>query len=74
MCLLSAFIGKDQQCPWQMHFANNLLTIKFKGILMKFKNVAIFVEWLIFEFFFDIVKLRHKPLNFARAIFPYATG
>ena len=55
-------------------FASSLLLFKFKGIIMKLKNVAcaISVEWLIIAFFVDVIQRSYKPLNFARAILPYA--
>ena len=43
---------------------------------MKLKVVALAIAVLksIFTIFFDVSLLNYKPLNFARAILPYAVG
>jgi len=57
-------------------FAYNSLIIEFKGIFMKFKNVAfsISVEKLIFTIFLNVLMLSYKPSNFERATLPYAAS
>ena len=57
-------------------FAYNPLSFEFKGKTVKLKNVAhaIYVEKLILTIFFNVLLLSYKPLNFTRAILPYAAG
>ncbi len=57
-------------------FAYSALNINVKGVHLKLKIVAlaISVEKLIFTIFCDVLLLIYKPLNFARAILPYAVG
>ena len=54
-------------------FANSSLIIKLKGIVMKLKSFACAISKEQ-HIFFNVVQRPYKPLNFDRAILPYAAG
>ena len=53
---LAHLYGRTSEAHGDHSFANNLLSIKFKGILMKLKNVAcaMSMDQLILQFFYVV--------------------
>ena len=75
MHLFWASMRQAQCCRGARFFAYSWLIGKFKGTLIKLKNVAleIFMEYFTFTILY-ILLLSYKPSNFAQAILPYAAG